>query len=158
MRKQSNIKGEVIMKKQSVTTYFLVFAFLVMFINVVSAQATERNIDWDRFSENLVNAIQSDNPGAQQAAMRLVIQYSDKVDVNDALNDLMHIYRYSENTKERQLALVTLHKIGSDYAMDFARRNMKFETDEKILKMSSACLSDHNSVATVDGGNELAAK
>jgi hypothetical protein len=158
MRQQSNIQGEVIMRKQSVTIYFLVFALLAMFINVVYAQATERNIDWDRFSENLINAIQSDNPGAQQAAMRLVIQYSEKVDVNDALNDLMHIYRYSENTKERQLALVTLHKIGSEYAMDFAKRNKKFETDEKILKMSNACLSDHNNVTTVDGENELAAK
>ena len=112
------------MKKHAVTTYFLVFAFLVMFFNVVSAQSTERNIDWDQVSENLVNALQSDNPGVQQGAMRLVIQFSDKVDVSDAINDLMHIYRYSENTKERQLALVTLHKIGSEYAMDFAKRNM----------------------------------
>ena len=80
------------MKKQSVTTYFLVVAFLMMFVNVVSAQTTERNIDWDRLSENLVYAIQSDNPGVQQAAMRLVIQYADKVDVTDAVNDLMYIY------------------------------------------------------------------
>ena len=146
------------MKKQSVTTYFLVVAFLMMFVNVVSAQSTERNIDWDRLSENLVHAIQSDNPGVQQAAMRLVIQYADKVDVTDAVNDLMYIYRYSDNTKERQLALVTLHKIGNEYAMDFAKRNMKFETDEKILKISNACLCDYSNVAAVDTGNELAAK
>jgi len=146
------------MKKQRVTIYFMVFAFLLLIINATSALATERKVDWDVVSENLVNALQSDNPGLQQSAMRFVIQYADKVNVDDALNNLMRIYRYSEDTKERQLALVTLHKIGSEYAMDFAKRNMKFETDEKIKKMSNACLSDHNSVASVDGGKELASK
>jgi lysyl-tRNA synthetase class I len=158
MRQQSNQIGEVIMKNQRVTIYFVAFAFLLMIINVASAQATERNVNWERVSENLVEALQSDNPGLQQSAMRLVIQFSDKVDVSNAINDLMHIYRYSENTKERQLALVTLHKIGSEYAMDFAKRNMKFESDEKIKKMSNACLGSHNSLASVDAGKELASK
>jgi hypothetical protein len=159
MRQQQNPKGEVIMKKHRVTTYFLVVAFLVMFVNVVSAQSSERNIDWDRVSQNLVKALQSDNPGMQQSAMRLVIQFSDKVDVSDAVNNLMRIYRFSENTKERQLALVTLHKIGNEYAMDFTKRNMKFETDEKIKKMATACLSQQKTnVASTDSEKELAAK
>jgi hypothetical protein len=42
----------------------------------------------------------------------------------------------------RQLALVTLHKIGSEYAMDFAKRNLKFENDEKVLRLSQAALCD----------------
>ena len=147
------------MKSHRITTYFLVVVFLVMFANVVSAQSDARNIDWDRVSENLVEAIQSDNPGVQQAAMRLVIQFSDKVDVSDAVKDLMSIYRFSENTKERQLALVTLHKIGNEYAMDFTKRNMKFETDEKIKKMATACLSQQKTnVASVDNEKALATK
>jgi DNA/RNA endonuclease G (NUC1) len=159
MRQQKIKTGEVIVNKQKVTSFFLVIAVLVMFINTVSAQTSERNVDWDRVSENLVNAIQSGNPGVQQAAMRLVIQFSDKVDVSGASKDIMRIYRYSENTKERQLALVTLHKIHSEYAMDFVKRNMKFETDEKIIKMTTACLSEYNSnVASVDKGKELASK
>jgi hypothetical protein len=159
MRQQSNKIGEVVMNKQRVSILFMVFVFFVMIINVASAQTTERKIDWDRLSENLVDALQSDNPGLQQSAMRLVIQFADKVDVNDAVNDLMHIYRYSENTKERQLALVTLHKMGNKYAMDFAKRNLKFESDEKIIKMCNACLNSHNNnLATVDAGKELAAK
>jgi hypothetical protein len=130
-----------------------------MVINVASAQSSERQVNWDRLSENLVDALQSDNPGLQQSAMRLVIQFADKVDVSEATNDLMHIYRYSDNSKERQLALVTLHKIGSEYAMDFARRNMKYETDDKIKKMSNACLTNHNSnVATIEVEKELASK
>jgi hypothetical protein len=146
------------MRKHRVTIYFIAFAFLLLIINATSAFATERKVDWDAVSENLVTALQSGNPGLQQSAMRLVIQFADKVNVDGALNNLMRIYRFSEDTKERQLALVTLHKIGSDYAMDFAKRNLKFETDEKIIKMSNACLSTHNSVASVDGGKELASK
>jgi hypothetical protein len=91
MRQQSNQIGEVIMKNQRVTIYFVAFAFLLMIINVASAQATERNVNWERVSENLVEALQSDNPGLQQSAMRLVIQFSDKVDVSNAINDLAAI-------------------------------------------------------------------
>jgi hypothetical protein len=128
--------------RKSFTIYLISLALMLMIINTASAQAPERNVDWELISENLVVGIQSGNPGVQQAAMRLVIQHPEKLDVNDALNDLMHIYRFSDNTKMRQLALVTLHKIGSEYAMDFAKRNLEFESDEKIIKLSQAALCD----------------
>jgi hypothetical protein len=130
------------MRQYNFTIFLVTLALLLMIINSVSAQAPERNFDWELISENLVVGIQSDNPGVQQAAMRLVIQHPEKLDVDEALNDLMGIYRFSDNTKMRQLALVTLHKIGSEYAMDFAKRNLEFETDEKILKLSQAVLCD----------------
>jgi hypothetical protein len=113
-----------------------------MIINSVSAQAPESAYDWELISENLVVGIQSGNPGVQQAAMRMVIQHPQNLDVDEAINDLMHIYRFNEDTKMRQLALVTLHKINSEYAMDYAKRNLEFENDEKVLKLSQAALCD----------------
>ena len=130
------------MKKYNITIYFVALALMLMIINTATAQTTERKVDWELISENLVVAIQSDNPGLQQAAMRLVIQYADNLDMDDAVLDMMRIYRFNEDTKMRQLALVTLHKIGSEYAMDFAKRNLEFEADEKILKLSQACICD----------------
>ena len=130
------------MKKLSFAISVLVLALMLMNINTVSAQTMEKNIDWDLISENLVNGIQTDNPGVQQAAMRLIIQHSENLNIDDAVLDLMRIYRFSEDTKMRQLALVTLHKIGSEYAMDFAKRNLVFETDEKIIKLSQAAICD----------------
>lgn len=150
------------MKKCNITIYLVALALMLMIINTASAQATERKVDWDLVSENLVIGIQSENPGVQQAAMRLVIQHPDKLNIDDALFDLMRIYRFSDDTKMRQLALVTLHKIGSEYAMDFAKRNLEFETDKKILKLSQACICDcvRKNLFAVDNvteGDELVA-
>ena len=130
------------MKKFNFTIYLVALPLMLMIINTVTAQTTERKVDWELISENLVVAIQSDNPGLQQAAMRLVIQYADNLDMDDAVLGMMRIYRFNEDSKMRQLALVTLHKIGSEYAMDFAKRNLEFETDEKIIKLSQACICD----------------
>ena len=146
------------MKKYNFSIYLVALAFMLMIINTATAQTTDRKVDWEILSENLVNAIQSDNPGLQQSAMRLVIQYTDHVDVDEALLDMMRIYRFSDNSKVRQLALVTLNKIGDDYAMDFVRRNLEYETDEKIIKLSNACLNDHKDLAPAEAGQELAAK
>ncbi len=146
------------MKKYKVTIYLVALAFMLMIINTATAQTTDRKVDWEIVSENLVNALQSDNPGLQQSAMRLVIQFTDYVDVDEALLDMMRLYRFSDDSKVRQLALVTLNKIGSEYAMDFARRNLEYETDEKIIKLSNACLNDRKDLAPIKAGQELAAK
>jgi hypothetical protein len=130
------------MRNRSFVLYLVSLALMLMIINSVFAQAPESKYDWEAISENLVVGIQSGNPGVQQAAMRMVIQHPQKLDVDEAINDLMHIYRFNDDTKMRQLALVTLHKINNEYAMDFAKRNLKFENDEKVLKLSQAALCD----------------
>ena len=130
------------MRKFNFTIYLVALTLLFMIINTAPAQTTERDVDWDLLSKNLVMGIQSGNPGVQQAAMRLVIQYSEKIDLDDAERDLMYIYRFDDDSKMRQMALVTLHKINSEYAMDFAKRNLEFETDEKVLRLSQAALCD----------------
>ena len=122
--------------------YLVALTLMFMIINSVSAQAPEPKYDWDAISENLVIGIKTGNPGVQQAAMRMVIQYPQELNVDEAINELMHIYRFNEDTKMRQLALVTLHKINNEYAMDFAKRNLEFENDEKVLKLSQAVLCD----------------
>jgi hypothetical protein len=146
------------MQNQRATIYFITFALIIMIINATSAFATERNVNWDTVSENLVSALQSDNPGLQQSAMRLIIQYADKLDMDDAVMEMMVIYRFSDDRKMRQLALVTLHKIGSEYAIDFIKRNLKYEADEKIIKLSNAILNNYNDYASVDESLEIAAR
>ena len=146
------------MKNQRVTIYFIAFAFLLMIINTTSALATDHNVDWDAVSKNLVTALQSENDGLQQSAMRLIIQYADQVDVDDGVFNMMRLYRHSDDSKVRQLALVTLYKIGDENAMDFVKRNLKYETDKKIIKLSNAILYNYNGLASVDRGVEIAAK
>ena len=146
------------MKNQRLNVYIIAFALILMVVSTTSVFATERDVKWDVISENLVNALRSDNAGLQQSAMRLIIQYAEHVKVDDGVLNLMRLYRHSDNSKVRQLALVTLHKIGNDYAMDFVKRNLKFETDEKIIKISNAILYNYKEYAAVDGGVEIAAR
>ena len=140
------------MKKYSFTIYLSALALMLMAITSAPAQTTEGNYDWELISENLVAGIHSENPGVQKAAMLLVIHHADNLDMDDAELDMMKIYRFSDDTKMRQLALVTLHKIESEYAMDFVKRNLEFETDEKILRISQAALCDciRNNTFAVD--------
>jgi hypothetical protein len=131
------------MKNQKVTI-FIAFAFIIMIINVSSALAAERTVNWDALSENLVNALKSDNPGLQQSAMRLIIQYADYVHVDAAIFNLMRLYRQSNDSKVRQLALVTINKMRNTYAIDFIKRNLKYETDQKIIKLCTAIINNYN--------------
>lgn len=130
------------MKNYRITIFLTTLALMLLIIDSAPAQTTERIINWDLVSENLVVGIYSGNPGVQQAAMRLIIQFADKLNVDDAEREMMRIYRFNDDSNMRQLALVTLHKIKSEYAMDFARRNLKFEDDEKVLKLSQAAVCD----------------
>ena len=130
------------MKNNIFIIFLITFALMLLIIDSASAQTTERNVNWDLVGKNLVVGVNSGNPGVQQAAMRLIIQYAEKLNVDDAERGMMRIYRFSDDSKMRQLALVALHKIESEYAMDFAKRNLKFEDDEKVLKLSQAAICD----------------
>ena len=145
------------MKNQKFTVFFAL-AFLLMVINVTSALATDRPVNWDVLSENLVHALKSDNSGLQQSAMRLIIQYADHVHVDAAIFNLMRLYRQNDDSKVRQLALVTLYKIGNTYAMDFVKRNLKYETDQKVIKLSNAILNDYNRLASTESSEAIVAR
>ncbi len=99
-------------------------------------------VDWNAFSKNLVEAIASDNEGLQRSAMRLIIRHADKVDVDQAVFDLVRIYRAHKNERVQQLAVVTLHKIQNSWAMDFLKRDLKFQESPVLQRQIVACLSE----------------
>ena len=108
-----------------------------------SGEKAETNqVDWNSFSKNLVKAIASDNEGLQRSAMRLIIHHADKVDVNQAVFDLVRIYRYHKDTKVRQLAIVALDKIHNKWAMGFLKRDLKFQESPVLQKQILACMDE----------------
>lgn len=119
---------------------------LVVFVFTITQFALAGNKDrlastnWDAFSKNLVMAIASGNDGLQQSAMQQIITYSDYLDVENARFDLVHLYRFHNNERVRQLAVVTLHKIGNKWAMDFLKRNLKFEDNPTIYRQIVDCM------------------
>jgi hypothetical protein len=104
-------------------------------------QTADEAAKWKAFSKNLVKAITSENEGLQRSAMRLIITHAENVDVNQAIFDLVHIYRYHKNEKVRQLAVVTIQRLQHNWANGFLVRNLKFEDNENIKNQILANLA-----------------
>ena len=98
--------------------------------------------DWKVFSNNLVKALKSDNPGLQASAMQIVIRYGTKVNVDRAILDIVRLYRINKDEKVRQLALVTIHATQHQFALDIVKRDLLFENNPKIKKTMLAILND----------------
>jgi hypothetical protein len=118
----------------------IVVGLLISFTN---GMAQESQVKWEAFSKNLVMALGTTNTGLQLSAMGMIIRYSDKLQVNDAVFDIMRIYRLNKDPQVRILALVTLHKIKNDWSMYCLKSNMKFETDERVKQMCGFVLNDY---------------
>lgn len=118
------------MTNRRFVTLTLAFVFLVL--SFQNLQAGEDK--WDQFSENLVVALKSDNPGLQQSAMQMVIRYEGRLDVKEAVFDVMRVFRNQDETCVRRLALVALVNMNSDWALGFLERQPRFEDNDTIRK------------------------
>lgn len=118
------------MKRSTIFTLILVTTVSVFVWS--NGYAQTQNVDWEIFSKNLVNALQSENEGLQQSAMQLVIKYDSRLDVKDAVFDVMQVFRNHKNQKVRQLALITLTNMNSKWAMGFLKRQIQFEGNPEI--------------------------
>lgn len=111
--------------------------YAVLVCLIVNSGFTQTGEDkWEAFSKNLIRALESTNEGLQISAMRMIIRYSDNLDVKDAAFDLVRIFRNHHDQRVRRLAMVTLYHIQNDWAMYFLKRNRQFEKDKTILRQS----------------------
>lgn len=99
---------------------------------------------WKTFSKNLVVALKSDNDGVCAGAMGMVIRFSEKVDVSDALFDVVSIYRNHEDENMRRMALVTLGKMDSPQAIGFLTRAEQFEKSDVLKQTMRAVILDYH--------------
>jgi len=124
--------------------------FLILLISMfvciwtTQAMSADKKDQWELASKNMVEGLKNGNEGLKQSIMQNIIRYSDSLDVNEALFDILSIYRDHENEGMRQLALITLYKMKSQWALSFLERAIKFEKSEKIRKSICAILHDCN--------------
>jgi hypothetical protein len=135
------IKGEVIMKKLAVISVLLVFCMSQFLF--ADESTTVEEIDWEAFSKNVIKNLATNNDGVRISALQNIIENGDKLNVDDAVFDIMSMYRNSKNQKVRQLAVVALHKIHNEWAMGFLKRNLKFETNPTIKRQILDCMLQH---------------
>jgi len=118
---------------------FKLFVLLVVLMAFGLQDAYSGEAKWDNFSKNLVIALKSDNEGLRRSAMNLIVRYGESLNVDEAVFDVVQIFRYSDNQKERRLALIALYKMQNDWSMYFLKRHMKFE-DNPTLKHQIAVI------------------
>ena len=107
-------------------TFLLSIVLIFTFTLTTIAKDAEEN--WQQFSKSLVSTLKSNHAGLKQSAMQRVIQHSENLDVKDAAFDIYNVYRFSDNVKVRQLALVALYN--TNYAWAINQIAIDRETEE----------------------------
>ncbi|MCB0282953.1 MAG: HEAT repeat domain-containing protein [Calditrichae bacterium] len=107
---------------------------LVLLISLSSFAFSNVNekVDWSLFSNNLEKSLKSENLGVRLSAMQMIIRYSDKIDVSKGVYDVMREFRNNDDQNVRKLALITLYKMQNDWAIDFLKRQYRFEDNSDI--------------------------
>lgn len=97
--------------------------------------------DWQKFSENLVVALNSCNCGLQVSALQKVIKYSNQVTINKAIKKIVRLYRCHPDLRVRRLALVTIHAVQNEWAIGIVKRDLPFESNPKMKKLMQAVIT-----------------
>ncbi len=118
--------------------------------------ASNGNVNWDAFSNNLIVALKSNHPGLQESAMQRIIRYSDSLEITDAVYDIALIFRFDNNPQMRRLAMVTLSKINTDYSLSYLCQYLKYEDNPSIRKQCCCIIRDYYVSKKPDKMEELA--
>ena len=106
-----------------------------------AAKAAMNEARWDAFSNTLVQALQSKHDGLKGAAMRMVIQHGDQVNVKPAVFDVMRVYRDHDDENMRRLAVVALGEMNNRWAIRFLSRSLDFEKSPTVRRTMKAVIS-----------------
>lgn len=124
--------------------FTFISVFVLSFSQLAWSHTPEKTTDWQAFSKNLVKALATPNEGLQLSAMQQIITYADKLDVDDAVFDIMRFYRDHKNEKVRQLALTTLYKTQNKWAMGFLRLAVRFEKSPLLKRQIYKILENYD--------------
>ena len=131
------------MKRVITCLTILALSLAVIEANPVYSQ---ENVDWVNFSKNLAANLASENTGVKQSAMQLIIKYGDKLKLDDdAIFELVRIYRWEKDVKYRQMALVTLHSLNDKWAIEFIKQSYNFEYDPVLKHTIAAMVLEYQS-------------
>lgn len=140
MKKFSALLVAAVMSFGTFTSAFAALSPVSEFNADAASMVTEER--WDAFSDRLVEALASDNTSLQQSALRLVIQYGDKLDVRDGVFDVVRMYRDGSDKQLRRMAVVALVHMDSEWAIDFLKRSAAFEKNETLRRTIVAAVAE----------------
>lgn len=130
-------------------SFFFAVLALCFTVTATANPAPNKNVaeattqQWDAFSKNLVKALTSGHQGLQTAAMSRVVQYGDKVNVDEAMFEVMSLYRNHDDDSVRRLAVVTLGKMNSDWAINYLKLAERYEKSTTVRRTIHAVVADY---------------
>lgn len=128
---------------KSAAKYLAIAVIGVAFLGGSNSFAQEKSVDWKKVSKNLVRSLSSGNEGVRQSAMDFYIQNADKLDIDAAVYDVMHVYRNHKDERVKKLALVTLYKMQNKWAMEFLKVDLRFQDSEELKHMVAAIVQEY---------------
>lgn len=130
----------------------LMITFLIFSIFFYSnSLAGDQPDKWQKASQNMVYALKHGPDGLKQSVLQNIIRYSDQLQVDEAVFEVMNIYRSHPDERVRQLALVALYKMNNSWALSFLERAIKFEKSPKLRKSICAILYQCNRPVYMEG-------
>ena len=131
---------------------FLLITFLMFSIFFYSSSlAGDQPDKWQMASQNMVYALKHGPDGLKQSVLQNIIRYGENLQVEEAVYDVMSIYRSHPDERVRQLALVALYKMNNNWALSFLERAIKFEKSPKLRKSICAILHQCNRPVYMEG-------
>jgi len=101
-------------------------------------------LDWQTYGNRLHDALSVDHAGLRHSALRLIIAYSDNLDLgNETVVELMKIYRDDDSEQARRMAVVALAELDSELAVDYLERSHTFEKSDTVKRTIAAVVSAH---------------
>jgi hypothetical protein len=121
------------MKRTSIYPKLLIVVIILMMTTPVWA---ESNVDWNAFSKNLQNAMFSENPGLQQSAMCMMVQYGSSLNIDrGTVFEIVRVFRSHKNENVRLLAMMALYNVEDSWAMDYLKRHNSFEKQGRVKRL-----------------------
>ncbi len=119
---------------------FIVAGFVLLFLLSFGFAQEAKTPDWKSFSKQLVKSVKSENEGVRISAMQQIIRFSDSVKVTSARYVVMEKFLTAKDRGVRQLALVTLYKIGNWFDMGYLQLHYPYEKDPVLKHQIAAIL------------------
>lgn len=111
---------------------------------LIEAAPIMSRTDWKAYGQRLQDALTFEHEGLRHSALRHIIAYADQLELgNEAVVDLMRIYRDDASESVRRMAVVALGELESPLAMAWLERSRDFEKSDAVKRTIAAVVSTH---------------
>jgi hypothetical protein len=100
------------------------------------SQSHAQTENWKLFSAGIKMALHSSNPGVTESAVRFIVKYGNKLDVEDSLDDLVKFYRSQQAEQTRKLALLAIYRLDQKKAFELLGEQLESEHKEILQRIS----------------------